>query len=208
MKVGRGENTLFIDSKEAFGDGSHPSTRLALLLLDELLCREKDRPDIVSEWSLDAGCGTGILALAAATLGGLKVFAVDIDPHAIEAAAENLKRNTRPGSMVCLAQGELSCARGPFGLVLANLAPSVHVRAKSVLWQAVAPGGWLILSGFFKIQKGMVLGFYVRQGATEEGCLLDEGWAASLLKRPVFPNPASAQAGRGVAGQKVSPGRC
>jgi ribosomal protein L11 methylase PrmA len=65
------------------------------------------------------------------------------------------------------------------------------VSAKSALWQAVAPGGWLILSGFFKIQKGMILGPYVRQGATEEGTLLDEGWAASLLKRPDFPKPTS-----------------
>lgn len=184
IKVGRDENTLFIDSKQAFGDGSHPSTRLALRLLDELLCQEKDRPNIVSEWALDAGCGTGILALAAATLADLKVFAVDIDPHAIEAAAENLKRNTGAGGRVSLALGGLSCARGPFGLVLANLAPSVHVSAKGVLWHTVAPGGWLILSGFFKIQKGMVLAPYVRQGATEKGYLLHEGWAASLLKRP------------------------
>lgn len=175
---------LLIDPKGAFGDGSHPSTRLALHLLDGLLSGTDGPADIMPAWGLDVGCGSGILALAAASLGCARVFAVDIDHQAISAAAGNLERNPEPGSRVYLSVGEPACARGPFDLVLANLAPSVHYRMSEVLWQAVAPGGWLILSGFFKIQKSMVVGPYTRNGAVQKEFSMDEGWAGSLLTRP------------------------
>jgi ribosomal protein L11 methyltransferase len=184
IEIRRGEQTIFIDPKEAFGDGSHPSTRLALRLMDELFSREGDGRGIASRRALDAGCGTGVLALAAAALWDLKVLAVDIAPDAIATAAENIERNPTPGLNVSLVLGELSCARGPFDLVLANLAPSVHVRAKSDLWGVVAPGGWIVVSGFFKAQKSMVLSFYVQKGASEEAFLVDDGWAAGLLRKP------------------------
>jgi ribosomal protein L11 methyltransferase len=193
VHVGRGEKVLVIDPKEAFGDGAHPSTRLALRLLDDLFSGRCGSPDIQPGWVLDAGCGTGVLALAAATLADLKVFAVDISARAVDAAAGNLRRNSDPGSRVFLACGELACAQGPFGLVLANLAPSVHFRAGRTLWEAAAPGGWLILSGFFDIQKTMVLGPYVRHGATEKRCLLDDTWAGSLLKKPISPCSALSE---------------
>lgn len=184
VHVGPGEKALLIDPKEAFGDGSHPSSRLALRLLYGLSCGRHGSANIQPRWVLDAGCGTGLLALAAATLGHVKVFAVDISAGAVDAAAGNLRKNPGPGSRIFLAHGDLACARGPFGLVLANLAPSVHFRAGRTLWEAAAPGGWLILSGFFDIQKTMILGPYIRHGAIERRYLLDNSWAASLLKKP------------------------
>ena len=188
VSVGKDDKALLIEPLEAFGDGSHPSTRLALRLLDELLGGARGSLDIVPAWGLDAGCGTGVLALAAASLGGLQVFAVDIDRAAVDAAALNLKKNPEPASRVHLIHGDLACARGPFGLVIANLAPAVHFRTSAVLWNAVAPGGWLIVSGFFGIQKGMVLGPFLGKGATRKRLLVDEGWAGSLLYKPA-PGP-------------------
>ncbi|NVM22887.1 MAG: 50S ribosomal protein L11 methyltransferase [Desulfobacterales bacterium] len=125
-----------------------------------------------------------MLALAATAIGGFKVLAVDLDPRAIDAARGNLVLNPGPGHKVSLALGELSCARGPFGLVLANLVPSVHVRAHKTLWQVVAPGGWLILSGFCRPQKELILGPYVRNGAKEKECRLCQAWAGALLHKP------------------------
>ena len=179
-----GRTVLCIDPKEAFGDGSHPSTRLALQILDELLSGQYGQPPVIQGWTLDAGCGSGVLALAASALGGFRVLAVDLDPPAIDAARGNLRLNPGPGSKVYLALGELSCARGPFGLVLANLVPSVHVRANKTLWRTVAPGGWLILSGFCQPQKDSILGPYVRNGATEKGFRLYQAWAGALLHKP------------------------
>ena len=178
------QRVLFIDPREAFGDGSHPSTSLALRLLDDLISGKYGPAPAVPGWVLDAGCGSGVLGLAAAALGGFKVLGVDLDPHAIDAARGNLRLNPEPGSKISLALGELLCARGPFCLVLANLVPSVHVRAHKTLWQAVASGGWLILSGFFQTQKDWISLPYVRDGATEMGYAFDQAWAGILLRKP------------------------
>jgi ribosomal protein L11 methylase PrmA len=109
---------------------------------------------------------------------------VDLDPRAIDAARGNLRHNQEPGSKIFLALGELSCAQGPFCLVLANLVPTLHVRAWKTLWRAVAPGGWLILSGFCDTHKDSILHPYVRNGATEKACSLDQVWAGILLLKP------------------------
>ena len=188
--AGPGPTKLLIDPREAFGDGSHPSTFLALQLLEELIRGKYGLPPPVQGWVLDAGCGSGVLGLAAAALGGFKVLGVDLDPRAIDAARGNLRLNPEPGSKISLALGELLCARGPFCLVLANLVPSVHVRAHEALWRTVASGGWLILSGFFQTQKDLISLPYVRNGATEKGYSLDQTWAGIILHKPVTNGPS------------------
>ncbi len=181
---GSGHTVLLIDPKEAFGDGYHPSTRIALRLVDELLSGQHGPLPAVRDWALDAGCGTGVLALAAAALGGLRVLAVDLDPRAVRATRGNLRLNPEPGSKVFLTLGELSCIRGPFCVVMANLVPTLHVKVCETLWQAVVPGGWLILSGFCQTHKDSILRPYIQYGATEEACPVDHAWAGTLLHKP------------------------
>jgi ribosomal protein L11 methyltransferase len=183
VEGGCDHTVLLIDSQEAFGDGYHPSTRIALRLVDELLTGKHGPPPAVKEWALDAGCGTGVLALAAAALGGFRVLAVDLDPRAAEAARANLKLNPGPGCKVFLALGDLSCARGPFCLVMANLVPTLHLRVYETLWKGVAPGGWLILSGFCQTHKESILRPYIQHGAAEKACSVDQAWAGILLHK-------------------------
>ncbi len=184
MHPDQGQKVLRIDPKEAFGDGSHPSTRLALQLTDELLEGHYGSPPTARNWVLDAGCGTGVLALAAAILGGFRVLAVDLDPRAMDAARLNLRLNPQPGTTVFLAMGELSCARGPFCLVLANLVPTLHARAHRTLWPVVAPGGWLILSGFCDGHEDSILYPYFQRGAVKRACAADQAWIGVLLQKP------------------------
>jgi ribosomal protein L11 methyltransferase len=183
LRGGPGHTLLLIEPREAFGDGNHPSTRVALRLVDELLSGRHGPPPAVKGWGLDAGCGTGVLALAAAALGGFKVLAVDVDPRAVRATEGNLKLNPEPGCKVFLALGELSCARGPFCLVMANLVPTLHVRVYETLWQGVAPGGWLILSGFCQTHKDSILRPYIQHGAAEKACSVDQAWTGTLLHK-------------------------
>lgn len=183
VRADEGQRVLHIDSQEASGAGSHPSTRLALRLLDELLSERYGRLSVVQGWVLDAGCGSGVLALAAAALGDFKVLAVDIDSRAIDAAQGNLRLNPDTGSKVFLVLADLSCARGPFWLVLANLVPSLHIKAYKTLWPAVAPGGWLILSGFCQTHKNLILRPYVQNGAMEKAYSVDHAWAGILLHK-------------------------
>ena len=183
VEEGCDHTVLLIDPQEAFGDGYHPSTRIALRLVDELLTGKHGPVPPVKEWALDAGCGTGVLALAAAALGGFRVLAVDLDPRAVEAAQANLQFNPGPGCNVFLALGELSCARGPFCLVMANLVPTLHLRVYETLWKVVAPEGWLILSGFCQPQKDSILRPYIQHGAAEKACCVDHAWAGTLLHK-------------------------
>jgi len=180
---GSDHTLLLIEPREAFGDGNHPSTRVALRLVDELFSGQHGLPPAATGWGLDAGCGTGVLALAAAALGGLKVLAVDVDPRAVRATEGNLKLNPGPGCKVFPALGGLSCARGPFCLVMANLVPTLHVRVYETLWQGLAPGGRLILSGFCHTHKDSILRPYIRHGATEKACSVEQAWAGTLLHK-------------------------
>jgi ribosomal protein L11 methyltransferase len=181
VRADPGQIVLRIEPGQAFGDGSHPSTRLALRLLDGLVSGRYGPSPERDNWVLDAGCGSGVLALAAAGLGGYKVLAVDISREAISAALGNLELNQLPGSNVHLVLGDLSCFRAPFSMVLANLAPSVHECAHHALCGAIAAGGWIILSGFYETQKDMIIKPYVHNQAKEKACLLDDGWAGILL---------------------------
>jgi len=185
--IAKDQTTVLIDPQDAFGDGNHPSTRLALRLLDELLGDKYGPARMIQGWVLDAGCGSGVLALAAAALGGFQALGVDLDPKAIGAARKNLRHNAGPGSKVSLALGDLSCARGPFCVVLANLVYPVHMKVWRTLWAAVAPGGWLILTGFCQSHKDSILSPYVRKGASERAVSTDGAWAGALLHKTNKP---------------------
>jgi len=178
-----GSTLLRIEALQAFGDGRHPSTVLALRLLDGLLEGQYGPPP-GKGWVLDAGCGTGILGLAAAALEGFAVLAVDISPEALAAARLNRLHNPVAGARVVLVRGDLACCRGPFRIVLANLVPSVHGGGARFLWEATAKGGWFILAGFSQEQKELVCRPYVSRGAEERAALADHPWAGVLLRKP------------------------
>ena len=122
----------------AFGTGQHQSTRLALKLLSEAI------PEGATPTVLDVGTGSGILAVAAAKLGASRVHAVDIDPLAVEAARETVRRN---GVADRVAVEENSVPKGDFyDLVLANLTADLLQHLANDL--ASATVHTLIASGF------------------------------------------------------------
>jgi ribosomal protein L11 methyltransferase len=128
--------TLPINPGQAFGSGTHESTRICLSLLERYL--SPGTP------VLDAGCGTGVLAIAALKLGASQVLAFDIEQRACLETAENAAANgVRPD----IYRGGIETAAGEFPLVLANLLPHLLVALKLPLQAVVAPGGLLVLSG-------------------------------------------------------------
>lgn len=139
---------LILDPGMAFGTGSHPTTRLCL----EWLERNVSAGDTV----LDYGCGSGILAIAAARLGAAHVAGVDIDPQAVEAAKANAERN----GVTALFADSAAPVAGEYDVVVANilsnplrvLAPAIcaHVRA----------GGRLALSGILREQADEIVAIY------------------------------------------------
>ena len=138
--------TVEIDPGRAFGTGAHPSTRL---LLTALAARLRG-----GEQVLDVGCGSGVLALAAARLGAWAT-AVDIEPEALLVTAANAARNRLGGRVEVRATGLVGLA-GPFDAIVANIGAAVLVELAPRLRALLAPSGWLGVSGISPAQTAVV----------------------------------------------------
>jgi ribosomal protein L11 methyltransferase len=141
---------LALDPGMAFGTGLHPTTRLCLAGIE----RWAGEGLLDGARVLDVGCGSGILAIAAARFGAASVHGVDTDPIAVDATLANARRN-RVARRVSAARGSVPLvggrgpARGPFDLVLANLIASLLTDLAEPLAASVAPGGRMLASGIF-----------------------------------------------------------
>lgn len=154
---------LELDPGQAFGTGSHPTTRLCLDWLCEAVHGGKH--------VLDYGCGSGILALAATKLGAADVLGVDIDERALEAATDNAAKN---GVVMRLAHSEQPLTE-TFDLVVANILTNPLCVLAPLLAARVAPGGRLALSGVLETQAEQVIAAYAPHIALKVGATLD-GW--------------------------------
>ena len=160
-----------LDPGMAFGTGSHPTTRLCL----EWLC------EVVTPGAtvLDYGCGSGILGIAAVRLGASDVLGIDIDEKAVEAARDNALRNRVDMRLQHSGQplGE------QFDLVVANILTNPLKVLAPLLVARVAPGGRIALSGVLEEQADDVIAAYAPHVALRIGAT-HEGWARLEGKRP------------------------
>ena len=162
-----------IDPGNAFGAGSHPTTRLLLAWLTEQV-----EP---GHRVLDVGCGSGVLAVAAAHLGAGTVVGVDIDPVAVATTSANARRN-RVDDVVEATVASLDAIAGTFDMVVANISAAVLRELAPLVAERVAPGGRVGLSGISPAQVSMV-------GASFEPLSLDsvrreDDWVAMFLAAP------------------------
>jgi ribosomal protein L11 methyltransferase len=137
-----------LDPGLAFGTGSHPTTRLCLTWL-----REHVRP---GSRVLDYGCGSGILAIAAAKFGAAEVVGTDVDPQAIRASHDNVAKNAV--SARCVLPDAL--ADGTFDIVVANILSNPLILLAPALAGRVAPGGRIALAGILAPQEDSVVAAY------------------------------------------------
>ncbi len=133
-----GRIALRLPASRAFGTGGHESTRLALLALEEEV-----RPD---SRVLDAGTGSGVLALAAAALGARHATGFDTDGDAVFVARENARRHPF-GTRVAFFAGPTQACGGSFPIVVANMLPEELLPILPALAARLAPRGRLVLSG-------------------------------------------------------------
>ncbi len=177
-----GAHILEIDPGQAFGTGLHATTRMCLQWLDELLGEVRTVSRLVPR-ALDVGTGTGILAIAMARLGVSEVWALDIDPLAVEAAGENARRNG-VGDKVSVLEGSLDRLMGrPFPLIVANLTGASLQTMAEPLCGWVAPRGRLLLSGILAEERTQVCEAFEGEGLEMRGERSDEEWRAILLGR-------------------------
>jgi len=152
FKLPPGEEVLWLDPGMAFGTGNHETTRLVVERL-VALAAEKG----VSGRVIDAGCGSGILALSAMKLGYARVAAFDNDPLAVDVSRENAELNGLAGC-VDFYVGDLitGLAGRQAELLLANIQADVLMKFARELLGAVAPGGVLVLSGILAAELAQV----------------------------------------------------
>ena len=143
--------SIIIQPSMGFGTGHHATTRLCLAALQEL--------DLRGTRVIDVGTGSGVLAIAASRLGAADVTAIDDDPDAMQAAAENVQLNA--GVSVRLQTADLRAADpGGFDVVIANLTGGLLVQAAARLTELCASPGHLVLSGFMASEESDVLAAY------------------------------------------------
>jgi ribosomal protein L11 methyltransferase len=138
--------TIYIPANLAFGTGEHATTAGCLRLLVDIAPKTGD-------WEfLDAGTGTGILAIAAFRLGASRIMAFDFDATAIRVAKTNAQLNKAEGLKLFRADVLDYSPDGRFDVVTANLYGDLFRKAASKLWAAIKPEGRLIISGLMRDQ--------------------------------------------------------
>lgn len=160
----------------AFGDGSHPTTRLCAGAVD-LYCR-LHQPQSV----LDVGTGTGVLARIARVRGSRFLVATDIDPIALASAKSNIQLDSTETEI--LLSDQLPNSWGPrFDLVIANILEGPLRMLAPSLSAAIAPGGSLFISGFTPLQIPSLEIAFSGTGLKLESQSVLDGWALLQFKR-------------------------
>jgi ribosomal protein L11 methyltransferase len=162
-----------LDPGLAFGTGTHPTTRMCLRWMARRAA-ERHAP-----WTrvLDYGCGSGILAIAAALFGATAIDAVDIDPAAVTSARDNAKANG-----VALNAALPEAAQGEYPLVLANILATPLKLLAPLLCAHLEPGGELVLAGILERQAGELAAAYApwcELAVTDA----DDGWILMTGRR-------------------------
>ena len=170
---------LRIEAGAAFGTGHHGTTTGCLLAYHLLLKTGPYRR------VLDVGCGTGVLAIAAAKCGARSVVGTDIDRVSVRIARENASLNQTRARFVHAAGLDHPMVRGggPYDLVFANILARPLVSLAQPIRLALRPGGTAILSGLLRSQERLVRAAYLARGFRLVQRLHRDAWATLVLAR-------------------------
>lgn len=181
-RVPGGAVALLVDAAMAFGTGHHGTTKGCLLAFDRLLAAG-ERPGSVA----DIGCGTAVLAMAAARTLEAHPLATDIDAVAVEVAEANVRLNGLAGRVTCLEAAGFDhpaiAAAAPFELIFANILKGPLIDLAPDLARHAAPGAAAILSGLLTPQAEEVIAVYGREGFALEARDDLGDWTSLTLRR-------------------------
>jgi ribosomal protein L11 methyltransferase len=178
--AGDGRCEIEIMPAMAFGTGHHATTVGCLLAIEALFEREGGRSPV-----LDVGTGSGILAIAAARLGAERVLAIDTDPVAVEAAADNVRRNA-VSTVVAVQLGSIDAIDdrfARFALIVANLHAAAVRTLLAPLRERTLAGGALIISGLLDADAAAIGDAAAAAGWIDESQRSIDGWTTIVLRR-------------------------
>jgi ribosomal protein L11 methyltransferase len=168
--------TIVIEPAQAFGTGHHPTTAGALRALENIVTSQKPRS------MLDAGTGSGVLAIAASLIGVRNLVAIDIDPIAIENAVANARLNQIEKS-IRFSSIPITSIRRRFDLIVANILSHTLIELAPHLKRILAPNGRLVLGGFLADEADQLLSHY-RPALRCLSRKTHRGWTTLVMAKP------------------------
>jgi len=174
----RAPNAIAIPAEAAFGTGDHATTAMCLRML------ERVTRAVPPGWSmLDAGTGSGILAIAGSRFGAARVVAIENDPLACSIAQRNARANRAPNIEFRIGDVLKQKPAGKFDIITANLFSEILIAALPIWLPRLAPDGWLILSGVLRSQERSLVTALRRTGCGVAEIKRRGKWIAVLASR-------------------------
>ncbi|MDF1717282.1 MAG: 50S ribosomal protein L11 methyltransferase [Antarcticimicrobium sp.] len=181
-KLPEGRIPLLIEAAMAFGTGHHGTTLGCLRALDRLI-----EGGFMGEKVADIGCGTAVLAMAAARVWDGAIIASDIDQVAVDVAEANLRANDMAGRVRCVEAAGFAhpdlAALAPYDLIFANILKGPLVALAPDLAAHLRAGGYAILSGILNEQAEDVISVYARSGVNLVESEEIGDWTTLLLQK-------------------------
>lgn len=168
--------SIGIETKQAFGTGTHETTRMIVSTLLNI--------DLKGKRVLDCGCGTGLLGIAASKLGASEVVGYDIDEWSSENAIHNAELNGVGNMKVMLGDASvLKSVEGKFDVVLANINRNILLADMPAFVSVMADDSLLILSGFYASDVDLLIEKASSLGLSKIASKSDSEWTCLVLKK-------------------------
>lgn len=180
-----GQRAITLASGASFGVGEHPTTRLAIQLIDSILHASPWKGHLTELKAIDIGTGSGVLAIVAATLGLGRVDAIDTDPCAVFETRHNIQLNQLKARVEVL-DDPLENIDGIYDLVLANLRTPTLLYLRDHIEKKITDESALIFSGIKTDETASVGRFYKKKGFYVLKKRSEQGWSAICLLRGDF----------------------
>lgn len=170
-----GITPIYIRARQAFGTGTHQTTRMVIASLLQA--------EVAGKRVLDCGCGTGILGIAASKLGAEEVVSYDIDEWSVENTRYNAEQNDV--NNLSVLQGDasvLSHVSGVFDIVMANINRNILLADMHAFKEVLASGGMIVLSGFYESDADMIKARAAEFDLHEVHRETEDDWCCLVLK--------------------------
>jgi ribosomal protein L11 methyltransferase len=176
-KAAPGEVVISLDPGMAFGTGQHPTTRMCMQGIQDVM-----RP---GDYVLDLGSGSGILAIAAVAMGAESVLATDTEEMAVKASIENAVLNGMQDKITVRA-GSIEAVEGdgPFDVILANINAAAVTALAARMAREMKPGAWLFAGGVIAEREAGVAEALRAAGLHIERVMTEGDWRTFVVRKP------------------------